>query len=52
MVSPSPAGTVDQELGRDIMSRDVTRDSETVILASDWSIPQYSLYSPLIGQHY
>ena len=39
MVSPSPAGTVDQELGgRDMMSRDVTRDSETVILASDWSI--------------
>ena len=28
-VSPSPAGTVDQELGRDMMSRDVTRDSET-----------------------
>ena len=30
VVSPSPAGTVDQELGRDMMmSRDVTRDSET-----------------------
>ena len=29
MVSPSPAGTVDQELGRDMLSRDVTRDSET-----------------------
>ena len=30
VVSQSPAGTVDQELGRDMMmSRDVTRDSET-----------------------
>ena len=48
-VSPSPAGTVDQELSRDMMSRDVTlRDSETdFTLDSEQSTTEEFISSPI-----